>query len=111
MKKVAWLLFASGVAAIALAVLQYGGGRVVYVETLLQVRENYQLLVERGIAQAHPDAFAALNDGIEQIQFQYTMQTAICFLFLGLLQTVAAILILRWHRTTPQNLAAQRAVP
>ncbi len=111
MKMVAWLLFASGVAAIALAVLQLPFGLGVDSVTMLRVRENYYLLVERGIAQEHPDAFPRLVDGIQHIHSGLTKFSAICFLVLGLVQIVSAIVILRLSRTTPQNLAAQRAVP
>lgn len=108
MKRIAWLLLMSGVVSIVLAMLQFPFGIGIWGATVMRVERNYQALVERGIAQKHFDAVPTLLSGFEIAQFRLSTQTAACFLVISLVQTGAAIVMLR---STRSNVKAEQVKP
>ncbi|MFO0856908.1 MAG: hypothetical protein U0640_06085 [Phycisphaerales bacterium] len=110
MRKLGWILLISGGTSALLALLQFPFSVGTWGATLARMQSNYQMLIEKGIAQKHIDAMPTLLTGIELIQFRQAMQWAACFLVFGLIQIGAAIAILRQSRNgskliqpTPQS--------
>ncbi len=99
MRKIGRLLFVSGGASILLALLQFPFGVGTWGATVARMHNNYELLVEKGIARKHFEAVPTLLAGIDLMLFRQAMQWGACFLVFGLIQIGAAIVILRATRS------------